>query len=379
MVNERKPAIPALTGIRFFAALSVALFHLSRPIATSLHLPVGYFFDNGGAPELFFILSGFTLTYARPEGANLSRATTRKFYFSRFSKIYPTYLVGWLLFAPLIYSNLVSLHGTGMATYARLAVYGVASLLLVQAWAPVTANAWNLPGWSLSAQAFFYVLFPFLFAALKRFPAKTLVSVIAVAWGVSVAPTAVLSIMPQPYPNLQWAHDIVDFTPAWRIAEFIAGICLGRLFLAHSSTVSFGFDVAAAVLFVFSMAAMVSVGHLMSKLLQFPFFLLLVYCLACASGPFSQLLGTRLMTLLGEASFAFYILHMPIARFAVRAFPGLLDTPAGFVLFLLALTGLSIVCLMCVEKPVFAYLRSAYKASSPAQLNRPGNSGDSLA
>src|ERR1700737_1580219 len=176
ILAERKPAIPPLTGIRFFAALSVALFHLSLPVATALRLSMGHFFDNGGAPvELFFMLSGFILTYTHPEVADYTVSTAKRFYFSRFSRIYPTYFVGWLIFAPFIYSNLVSLHGTGAGPYARLAIYGVPSLFLVQAWVPTMANAWNTPSWSLSAEAFFYALFPFLFVALKRYHFRTLV------------------------------------------------------------------------------------------------------------------------------------------------------------------------------------------------------------
>jgi len=142
----RRPVIPALTGVRFLAALSVALYHLSPDVAASLGISPFYFYENSGDPvELFFILSGFILTYTHPEVSGAEAPAIRQFYFSRFAKIYPIYLLGWIVFAPLVYTNLASLHGHSAGLYARLAFYGVISLALLQAWTPTTATAWNTP------------------------------------------------------------------------------------------------------------------------------------------------------------------------------------------------------------------------------------------
>src|SRR5229473_8251551 len=94
-----------------------------------------YFYENSGDPvELFFILSGFILTYTHPDVSGAEAPAIRQFYFSRFAKIYPIYLLGWIVFAPLVYTNLASLHGHSAGLYARLAFYGVISLSLLQAW-----------------------------------------------------------------------------------------------------------------------------------------------------------------------------------------------------------------------------------------------------
>src|SRR6201747_3150124 len=128
----RRPVIPALTGVRFLAALSVALYHLSPDVAASLGISPFYFYENSGDPvELFFILSGFILTYTHPEMGGAEAPAVRQFYFSRFAKIYPIYLFGLIVFSPLVYSNLAALHGHSAGLYMRLAFYGVISLALL--------------------------------------------------------------------------------------------------------------------------------------------------------------------------------------------------------------------------------------------------------
>ncbi|MDN7184531.1 acyltransferase [Caballeronia sp. SEWSISQ10-4 2] len=369
----RRPVIPALTGVRFLAALSVALYHLSPDVAASLGISPFYFYENSGDPvELFFILSGFILTYTHPEVGGAEAPAIRQFYFSRFAKIYPIYLLGWIVFAPLVYTNLVSLHGHSAGLYARLAFYGVISLALLQAWTPTTATAWNTPGWSLSAEAVFYASFPFLFTFLKNRGVGVLSGLIGAFWLFSVIPTLTLSFLPSSLGNAYWLRELVNFTPVLRIGEFIAGICMARLYLSQGLAKTFRFDVAAFLALAAAVAVIVLANHLLAKALLFPAFILLLYFLARAKGPLSRWLGSKPMVLLGEASFAFYILHVPLFRYAKMLFPSVATSPVPFLGFLLALTAVSIFSFLSIEKPLCAYLRKAYKTSrSPRSIGQP--------
>jgi len=369
----RRPLIPALTGVRFLAALSVALYHLSDRVAATSGIPTLHFYKNAGDPvELFFILSGFILTYTHPEVNGAERPAIRQFYFSRFAKIYPIYLLGWIVFAPLIYSNLVALHGHGAGTYVRLAFYGFMSLTLLQAWTTNTANAWNTPGWSLSAEAVFYAAFPFLFTYLKNRRLAALSALIGVCWAGSVIPTLALSFLPLSLKNEFWPRELVNFLPILRIGEFIAGICLARLFLSSTKEKSLRFDLGALGALFAAITVIIVANHLSAKVLLFPAFILLLYCLACAKGPLSGLLGSKPMVLLGEASFAFYILHVPMFRYAKMVFPNIATSPAQFAAFLAGLAAVSIVCFLTIEKPLCAYLRNTYKrARSPRAIGQP--------
>ncbi|KLU24643.1 hypothetical protein EOS_19135 [Caballeronia mineralivorans PML1(12)] len=351
----------------------MALYHLSPDVAASLGISPFYFYENSGDPvELFFILSGFILTYTHPEVSGAEAPAVRQFYFSRFAKIYPIYLLGWIVFAPLVYTNLASLHGHSAGLYARLAFYGVISLALLQAWTPTTATAWNTPGWSLSAEAVFYASFPFLFTFLKNRSVGVLLSLIGACWLFSVIPTLTLSFLPSSLGDAYWLRELVNFTPVLRIGEFIAGICMARLYLSQGLARKFRFDVAAFAALAAAIAVIVLANHLLAKALLFPAFILLLYFLARAAGPLSRWLGSKPMVLLGEASFAFYILHVPLFRYAKMLFPSVATSPVPFLGFLLALTAVSIFSFLSIEKPLCAYLRKAYKTSrSPRSIGQP--------
>ena len=76
------------------------------------------------------------------------------------------------------------------------------------------------------------------------------------------------------------------------------------------------------------------------------------------------------MVLLGEASFAFYILHVPLFRYAKMLFPSVATAPAPFVAFLFVLTAVSIFSFLSIERPLCTYLRKAYKSSRPPRAIR---------
>jgi peptidoglycan/LPS O-acetylase OafA/YrhL len=62
----RPPSIPALTGVRFFAAIAVLLFHYGASFLerSGIPSPIAQFLHNGYlGVSLFFVLSGFILTY----------------------------------------------------------------------------------------------------------------------------------------------------------------------------------------------------------------------------------------------------------------------------------------------------------------------------
>src|ERR1700688_4608025 len=83
----RKPALPALTGIRTLLAIFIILFHFTPP-----HLGLLYpFIDNGYVfVGVFFLISGYVLTYNYADrGRSLSK---REFWLARISRLYPVYL-----------------------------------------------------------------------------------------------------------------------------------------------------------------------------------------------------------------------------------------------------------------------------------------------
>ncbi len=138
-------------------------------------------------------------------------------------------------------------------------------------------------------------------------------------------------------------------------------------------------------------------GYVTTKTLIFPEMLGLIWCLGRSRGPFARLLGSRPMVLLGNASFAIYILHFPLQRWFVFASssssmsmhgrsatlvplaPPHLASPEQFYLFLAGLVIVSIAAWTCFERPVCraccdaGCARVGPGAIPPARLRRGGS------
>src|SRR5579875_2310310 len=90
--------IPALTSLRFFAALWVVLFHIRElglwpggPLPYRALVRVGYL-----GVSFFFVLSGFILVYVYA-GRHIPKG---RFWQARFARVYPAYLFSLLIFLP---------------------------------------------------------------------------------------------------------------------------------------------------------------------------------------------------------------------------------------------------------------------------------------
>lgn len=163
--------LPQLTFTRFIAALGVVFLHYGAPSIVKLIPESGkIFLYLNSLVSYFFLLSGFILVISSTTKSNLT--TNRQFWLNRFARIYPLYL-----FALLLAAFLLATMGDQQFFYVKSSFIkpASASVLLVQAWIPDYAFYLNYPRWSLSVEALFYVLFPFLFRALKSVPTHSLI------------------------------------------------------------------------------------------------------------------------------------------------------------------------------------------------------------
>lgn len=244
--------------------------------------------------SLFFILSGFVLTYTY-QG---SRATLGEFYGARIARIYPVYLFSLLLAAPIFFKGFIA-GGNG----ERVAPLVLGKLFMIQSWIPWMEHNWNVPSWSLSTEAFFYLLFPVLLPALGLIPTRwrwACIGLLVVLYGFGLALSK--SMGPE-----------VSLAPVRDLALFGGGILVGLQF-------SDGWRAPRWVLPVSSFAALaLAMGYdpLPSNgWLKVIFTLLLVGVIGgIASVPPSSrsFLNRPALRRLGEASYALYILHVPIA------------------------------------------------------------------
>ena len=155
------------------------------------------------AVGLFFVPSGFVLAYNYAGRAVIAQ----KFWLARFARIYPAYLFGFLLIAPAV---MVRLQGDPV----KLAASGLAAGTLLQGWIRGLELVWNGPGWSLSNEAFFYLLFPMISPLLEALSRRALWIAVAVCCVAAAS-----------------AGEVWMYFPLFRLPEFVLGIAAGLMFL----------------------------------------------------------------------------------------------------------------------------------------------------
>jgi peptidoglycan/LPS O-acetylase OafA/YrhL len=148
--------IPQLNALRFLAAILVVVFHFGRwsqPFNTSLS---GYSMTMNLAVSFFFVLSGFIMVIIYKNLKTFSWSGLWSFYKKRARRIFPLYIIALILVSVecFLIKN-VTPQGFSLK-------YFFENLFFLQSWIPKDALTLNFPGWSLSVEMFFYLLFPFL-------------------------------------------------------------------------------------------------------------------------------------------------------------------------------------------------------------------------
>ncbi|MFF2660978.1 acyltransferase family protein [Kitasatospora sp. NPDC058032] len=330
----RGTRLPSLTGLRFIAAAMVFLHH---GIWVNLFADTGFaglyhdLFINAGhvGVSFFFVLSGFVLTMAQRSGDTL-----RGFWRRRLVKVYPNHVVGFL----------VALVVIGQSVQWNQVL---PNLFLVHSWVPsydVLFSA-NPPSWSLACEAFFYFAFPWLARWIGRIRADRLWwwagGIVAAVVLVAVAAQVLLPATPgmadgQPIGLYQfWA---VYALPPVRALDFVLGIVMARIVLS-GRWIAIG-PLTAVIAFVAAYALAMRLPYVygLDAATLVPLALIVP---AVAAGDLAgkrTVLHSRPAIWLGEISFAFYLLHVPLliwlrARLGTRLF----DTPQALALLLLGL------------------------------------------
>ena len=389
-VPGRPLPIAALTGVRFLAALHVVLYHYARDLFASAPWPAGAIIASGpSAVGLFYVLSGAVLTYSCTNDRGELTDTRGSFWAARFARIYPLYLLALVIDSPFFVSALMTAYD-GADVLVWGGVIGASVLLLLHAWTPVTVFVWNIPGWSISVEAFFYSLFPTLIARMRGAGTKNLVARTVLFYGLALIPPAVVvafgfsnaASVPMPPAGAgldlyAWITRLCGFSPIARLPEFLIGICLGLWLRRHGDIAVSRRRAAlleAAAVTILAAAWMLLGSRAGGKLwldsgLLAPAFVLLIAVLATGSGPLAWFLSTRPLQALGHASYAMYILQQPILIWALKvpivaALPLYVFVP----LFVGLLIALSLACQRYVAEPARSWLLRNRRSPSSRPL-----------
>ena len=352
--------IEQLTSLRFFAALAVLASHLwplaeepnpLQPIARTL------FHEGYAGVSFFFMLSGFILSHTYQAKLTSGAISRGKYLALRVARIAPLH---WLLALPF---GVAALVAGGVTTLPATLV----NLALLHSWVPDSHWYFNLvgPSWSLSDEAFFYGCFAGL-AFLSPRKLAWLAGLMLLADAVMVAGLIASGhgAISQG-EGLTLTHWLTYILPVTRLLDFVLGMLLYRLprpVMGRAAGTAIEIGTVGLVLGAMVGFFLLQVPEAVRlQLAYLPFMALMIWAFACGNGVLARGMGnSRFLVLLGDASFALYLIHLPLIRWLLPANDAA-DNPLPVLvvcgLVTLAAVGLSIAVFRLVETPLLRWSR----------------------
>lgn len=340
--------VDSLTSLRFFAIMGIYFHHFdtfSAQMIENNNMLSNILFEGFIGVTFFYILSGFVITYAYQDRLLENRLSKTKFLYSRLTKVWPLHIL-CVAIASIVYGNLQSLF-SGRA---------VPVIFLFQSFIPNSGYNFSFNGvsWSLSDELFFYIIFTGLIYLSTKNLIKVFLSLFAIIlfYGYWIGMT------------LEMSGWIFYINPFFRCIDFIGGILLYRAtksckikeIMKNKQIATILEGSSLLLLFI---CIMLGIYQRVNLLWRFDIFYLfpmmfIVLVFSYNAGRLSKLLSHRFFVSLGNASFAFYLIHQIVLVIISRTF--LIDTWKKAFLYGVAalpiLWALSILLTKFIEKPV---------------------------
>ncbi|MGM9472062.1 acyltransferase family protein [Pseudarthrobacter sp. YS3] len=309
--------VHALTGVRIIAAMWVVLFHVRGNIASEfpwLDDIIGPVVAHGElGVDLFFALSGYVLAlnYGERMGWRLDHKATVKFWWARLARVWPAYAF-MLVFAAIWHGLLLARQSDDPVDVRD---YGVGSfmrqLTLVVQWTEPGFDrlTWNGAAWSVSAEAFAYLLFPVMILLVFRLNRSLSGRSLVVMAGVLLFPVVFFSYVLGLYAPWMWLLRILCCFMAGALMFYIVrrvpDTARNRLMASHIIVLA---------------AAVVIAGCYWMDLtarpryigLLIPVLVVIVGTLGMADRHVAKILGSKALVVGGMASYSIYLVHMPL-------------------------------------------------------------------
>jgi peptidoglycan/LPS O-acetylase OafA/YrhL len=400
--DARPPAtsrahLGALDGLRFIAAACVLIAHgfFYLVLEQDNNLVSGYNAPLLGLSTigmtLFFSLSGFVIHYNY--AASLSwPGGKRQFAIARFARLYPLFLLVFV-----VETFFAFYHPDGKTDLVSpLPLY----LSFTESWwfwsfgSRVASEAYNNATglmWSLSVEAFFYLVYIPLAPWLRKLSGSSLLIVGAsiagaAAWGSSSAVQHISDLIalalkytanPQTAP--QFTHWLTFNSPWFRLPEFLLGALAAQYVVTSPLREPMARTVCAVALAIFVPAylytniALLPINGVITTCLAFTFALVLAST-ATSRHLFARALSNRWMVLGGEASYSLYLLQYWVMHDLGRWLADGWPIYIRFFIFLALLPVAVIFALVSYrffERPAIRVVRRLLSGGEPAATDTP--------
>jgi len=302
-----KEIVP-LTGLRGLAALTVMVYHFGQPyhtlgVHTGFRVPYGYL-----AVDLFYILSGFVITYAYGDLLHAPFSISRywRFILMRIGRLYPAYLAALVLFTLKMAADFGADHPLDAFTLPDVA----GNLLMLTGWG-VKVRPVVVDSWSVSAELLCYAFFPALLWLVPGRPGRY----------VPAAGLALIGIwlVARSGEGIKGPLDVVMQTSFYPVLRCVSGFLLGmvsyRLWRIRFLTLVFRHNF--SVLSLLGLIGLIAMLGLRDLALYMCLPALVVACSSGSSAAFT-LLGGKSLQFLGHISYSLYLIHDVFVTISVR-------------------------------------------------------------
>lgn len=320
---DSKPHYVLLDGLRGMAALMVVWYHVFEGFAFADGSSIEVFNHGYLAVDLFFMLSGFVISYAydsRWHSAGSARLDLKSFFRRRLIRLHPMLVMGATI-GVITYccQGCVRWDGSGVPFW-QVGVAWLMAICFVPIWpgaiCDVRGNGemfpLNGPAWSLFFEYIGNILYALFLRRLSSRALGVVVSVTGLAW----IYYAVTDVSGYGMVGVGWTLDAVNFGGGLlrMLFPFTLGMLMARNF--RPTKVCGIFWIATGLLFLlFSVPYLPVVGEVhLNGVYEMVCIMLVFPCIVwlAASGTISDSLSTDLCRWLGNISYPLYIVHYPV-------------------------------------------------------------------
>jgi peptidoglycan/LPS O-acetylase OafA/YrhL len=352
----------SLTGIRFIAASMVFAYHNRKYWRGDVPDWLLRLLNEGHmGVTLFFVLSGFLIAYTYGNQPIADKRSYLSYLLTRLARVFPLY---WIILSLSYFDNGFPDASSAIRTYS-----------LFHAFSDLHSLDGIAQSWTLNLELCFYALAPFIFTWMADKPVKAWIYTALLflpAWLTGYIWHAANG---NPDSFLWPASFLLHGTFFGRFPEFLTGVMLA-IFLKRNlnsnnlSTPRNSISGFAGMVFslwlmgqmqpdIFHHGADHPLGPLMRSVAFPAFAALFMYGLITEKTYVSRFLSSRLIVLLGNASFAFYLIHISYVNLKIKSWHLFADR--NYILLWLV----SIAIYLLIEKPIYWQCRKWISKINP--------------